>query len=206
MNGWRPISVTYQPATVATQPENVIADSHHSSARGSRSAAQPRVDTTTSRASWWPASAGPCRPSRERPRTPANTGGCWSRKSSSPLHLGVEIVAQDQARAVRAPRSRSRFARAAPSGMANSSSGAPRVVCQRPSIAAIFAGWCSSVFRPCWSPTKICSGISSAASVSPTRSTFGARTRTRVPLSSCQARQAARAGTRRSAPRRAACG
>ena len=24
-----------------------------------------------------------------------------------------------------------------------------------PSIAAIFAGWCSSVFRPCWSPTKI---------------------------------------------------
>ncbi|MNC93887.1 hypothetical protein D3C83_106170 [compost metagenome] len=32
--GWRPISVTSQPASVATQPEKVNAAKHHSSQRG----------------------------------------------------------------------------------------------------------------------------------------------------------------------------
>ena len=32
--GWRPISVTYQPASVDTQPENVIAVSAYSSVLG----------------------------------------------------------------------------------------------------------------------------------------------------------------------------
>src|SRR5438045_9052744 len=42
MNGCRPISVTYQPASVATQPEKVMAVSTHSSGRGRALAAQPR--------------------------------------------------------------------------------------------------------------------------------------------------------------------
>jgi hypothetical protein len=42
MKGWRPISVTYQPATVATQPEKVMPARPHSSGRGSCCAAQPR--------------------------------------------------------------------------------------------------------------------------------------------------------------------
>ncbi len=33
--GWRPISVTYQPASVATQPEKVMPTSPHISSRGS---------------------------------------------------------------------------------------------------------------------------------------------------------------------------
>ena len=32
-----------------------------------------------------------------------------------------------------------------------------------PSIAAIFAGWCSSVLRPCWSPAKIWIGATISA-------------------------------------------
>ena len=43
MNGWRPISVTYQPASVATQPEKLIAVSPHSNARGNRSASHARA-------------------------------------------------------------------------------------------------------------------------------------------------------------------
>ena len=32
--GWRPISVTYQPASVATQPENAMPESNHSQGLG----------------------------------------------------------------------------------------------------------------------------------------------------------------------------
>ena len=85
------------------------------------------------------------------------------------LHLAVRVVRQDQARRlgnldreIVAPRLRV--------GHANSTSGTPRSVFQIASIAAIFAGWCSSVFSPCWSPTKICSGASTAATTTPVRS------------------------------------
>ncbi|MNC91181.1 hypothetical protein D3C83_73880 [compost metagenome] len=37
-------------------------------------------------------------------------------------------------------------------------------------MAAIFAGWCSSVLRPCRSPTSTCSGASTAATSAPVRS------------------------------------
>ncbi len=49
------------------------------------------------------------------------------------------------------------------SGKPMSVSGAPRSVCHSASIAAIFAGWCSSVFRPCRSPTTIWIGTRTAA-------------------------------------------
>ena len=55
-------------------------------------------------------------------------------------------------------------------GSANSTSGAPRSVFHSASIAAIFAGWCSSVFNPCRSPAKICSGAITAAITTPVRS------------------------------------
>ena len=54
------------------------------------------------------------------------------------------------------------------------------------SIAATFCGWCSSVLRPCWSPTNICSGTSTAATVSATRSTSGVDTFP-APRRSCHA-------------------
>ena len=41
---------------------------------------------------------------------------------------------------------------------------------RRADKAAIFAGWCSSVFRPCRSPTAICTGIRMAPSQVPTLS------------------------------------
>ena len=52
--------------------------------------------------------------------------------------------------------------RASSSGRPNSTSGTPRSVSQIASMAAIFAGWCFSVFRPCRSPSTICTGMSSA--------------------------------------------
>src|SRR5258708_18713931 len=58
--------------------------------------------------------------------------------------------------------------------MAKSTSGAPRSVCQSASTAAIFAGWCSSVFKPCWSPTRICTGTRVAATIRPARNVFAA--------------------------------
>ena len=42
MKGWRPISVTVQPATVASQPENVMPARPHNSGRGNSAAVQPR--------------------------------------------------------------------------------------------------------------------------------------------------------------------
>ncbi|MNH21602.1 hypothetical protein D3C79_814190 [compost metagenome] len=46
------------------------------------------------------------------------------------------------------------------SGMPNRISGTPcpGVLLQWPSTAAIFAGWCLSVFRPCTSPITTCNG------------------------------------------------
>jgi len=52
---------------------------------------------------------------------------------------------------------------AASSGIPNRISGAPAFVSKWPSIAAIFAGWCSSVLSPWKSPVTICSGATIAA-------------------------------------------
>ncbi len=49
------------------------------------------------------------------------------------------------------------------SGQPNRINGAPRCVSKWPSMAAILAGWCSSVLRPCWSPAKIWIGATMAA-------------------------------------------
>ena len=49
------------------------------------------------------------------------------------------------------------------SGQPNRMSGWPAPVSQCPSMAAILAGWCSSVLRPCWSPATIWIGATSAA-------------------------------------------
>src|SRR5438105_2391348 len=57
---------------------------------------------------------------------------------------------------------------------AKSTSGAPSRVSHSASIAAIFAGWCSSVLSPCRSPTTICSGTSTAATRAAKRSVLPA--------------------------------
>ncbi len=64
------------------------------------------------------------------------------------------------------------FSFAASSGQANSTSGTLGPVFQLASMAAIFCGWCSSVFSPCWSPAKIWIGIRMAAVKTPVRSAF----------------------------------
>ncbi|MNV61183.1 hypothetical protein D3C71_1536810 [compost metagenome] len=71
-------------------------------------------------------------------------------------------------------------------GRPNSVSGAPFSVCQMPSMAAILAGWCSSVLRPCRSPMKICSGITTATAVMAVRRALRVPSLA-VPLMSCQA-------------------
>lgn len=51
------------------------------------------------------------------------------------------------------------------SGQPNSSNGvgSPDELSQCPSMAAIFAGWCSSVFSPWKSPITACTGATSSA-------------------------------------------
>ena len=71
-------------------------------------------------------------------------------------------------------------------GQPNSVSGALFSVCQMASIAAILAGWCASVFSPCMSPARICSGIAIAAATTPARSALRVPPLD-VPRSNCQA-------------------
>jgi hypothetical protein len=69
------------------------------------------------------------------------------------LQFGIDVVREDQAgqlghldRVIRALLSSF--------GQPTSVSGALFSVCQMPSMAAILAGWCCSVFRPCMSPAR----------------------------------------------------
>ena len=68
-----------------------------------------------------------------------------------------QAVGQDQAAEVRDLDRVAASSRCAMSGQPNRISGtlSPGVFSQWPSIAAILAGWCSSVLRPCRSPTTI---------------------------------------------------
>ena len=129
MNGWRPISVTYQPATVATQPEKVIAAQATTAARAAgRSAAQPlrrhSHQPTQLVASISTPDADHHAEGPEHRRAPA---GARSRKSFEPLHLAVEVVASGSGSRASGSAISKWFSRAASSGIANSSSGAPRV-------------------------------------------------------------------------------
>ena len=105
MKGWRPISVTYQPASVATQPEKVMpASSQQQRARqrvaGCQRARRQRSTQPTSDI----ASISMPMPTITRKRqNTAATGGCASRKLVQPLDLAVEVVRQDQAGELRAP-------------------------------------------------------------------------------------------------------
>ena len=90
-----------------------------------------------------------------------------SPNSFSPFSSPLALVREDQRARRRAARSRSRCGASPRSGIAKSTSGAPFSVCQSASIAAIFAGWCLSVLRPCRSPTKACTGARIAATTMP---------------------------------------
>jgi len=164
-HGWRPISVTIQPASVATQPMKVAPAKVHSNQRG---AATPRRVIQAPNH----ASASIAKPSPTMMRKAKNTGatgGTSAPKSSSPC----SSPSGSWRRIRLAPpgiESAQSLWRVFSFGIANSSSGTPLPPCQMASIAAILAGWCSSVFRPCWSPAKICSGASSAAIAIPVRS------------------------------------
>ena len=164
-HGCRPISVTSQPASVAIQPEKVNPAKVHSSQRGGaaplRSIQAPSHDsaiismpmpTITRNAKNTGATGGVCGAKASRPFTSAS-GSCLRIRLAP---FGISIA--------KSLRCFSAF------GIANSTSGTPFSVFQIASIAAIFAGWCSSVLRPCRSPTKACTGASTAASTTPVRS------------------------------------
>ena len=97
------------------------------------------------------------RPSPGSAKNSGATGGTSGAKASMPLQLGVGIVLQDQARALR-NLDREVVAPASPRWAPRTAPAARRFpVFQIASIAAIFAGWCSSVLSPCRSPTTTCS-------------------------------------------------
>ena len=85
------------------------------------------------------------------------TGGMAGSKSSSPCTTASGSCLSRRL-AARGISIAYRLARAASSGIAISTSGAPLRVSQRPSIAAIFAGWCSTLSSPCRSSSSTCNG------------------------------------------------
>ena len=163
-HGWRPISVTIQPHERRDPAGEREARRRPTAASAARRA--PLRVAQVPIPGEQPASARPCRPCAEREEERRDRRAIRL-EGVDALHLARRIVREDQAArvrnldrevvALRPSRSGSRRARAACS----------RSVFQSASIAAIFAGWCSSVFRPCWSPTKICTGASIAAASKP---------------------------------------
>ena len=98
MNGWRPISVTNQPATVATQPENVIAANAPQQRTRQACAAPSCCAGTSTTPSQLVASISTPMPTITRnAQNTGSTGGWRSRKLVQALDLAVELVAQDEA-------------------------------------------------------------------------------------------------------------
>ena len=90
MKGWRPISVTYQPATVATQPEKVMPANSHSSARGSRAGCQ-RARRYSHQPSQLVASISMPMPTMMRKaKNSGSGGGCALAEVVQALDLAVE--------------------------------------------------------------------------------------------------------------------
>ena len=85
MNGWRPISVTYQPATVAIQPENVIAATLHSSALGSLPGCQPARRNLHHPSQLTSSISTPMPTMTRNAMNTGSTGGCASRNSFRPF-------------------------------------------------------------------------------------------------------------------------
>ena len=86
MKGWRPISVTYQPATVATQPEKVMPASTHSSGRGKAPAPPARAPRHSHQPTQLTASISMPMPTMTRkPKNTGATGGCAPGNSFRPL-------------------------------------------------------------------------------------------------------------------------
>ena len=160
--------------------------------RGSRSASPAaRAGTATSRPSWSASISMPM-PTMiaEARRTPAATGGCAIAELVQALDLAVGVVRQDQAAEPAAPRSRSGSLRLSASGIANSSSGAPRSVSQTPSIAAIFAAGAPACSGRAGRRRRSAAG-SAPRRPSGRRAAPAAPSVPATPRSSCQARQAA---------------
>jgi hypothetical protein len=85
MKGWRPISVTYQPATVATQPEKVMPTRTHSSGRFHAAARQPARRPIHQPTQLTSSISVPTPTMTRKAQNTGATGGCRSRNSSRPL-------------------------------------------------------------------------------------------------------------------------
>ena len=147
--GWRPLSVTTQPAITATKPSHQPCATGHRYQRLSNS--RPRHH---SQAPTRPAAIirNPMPTMMRKAKNTGTTGGRsaggtllrpGNRPSGSCLRMseapcGIEIS--------------KRFSSAFSSGQANSTSAPGLLPSQCASIAAILIGWCSSVLSPCWSP------------------------------------------------------
>ena len=166
--GWRPISVTSQPASVATHPEKVnAAKVQRSHAGGNALRSRRRLPHDRSSIST------PTPTMTRNDQNTGATGGTSSPKALRPLTSPSSwcVRMSDAALGMLSAKS---LRRSASLMTAKSTSGAPRSVCHSASMAAILAGWCASVLSPCRSPTTICSGTSTAASFAPKRSVFSA--------------------------------
>lgn len=84
MYGWRPISVTYQPATVATQPENVMPASVHSSGRGKAPASQRRLRAIHQPTQLTASISSPTPTMRRKAKKIGATGGADPRTPTTP--------------------------------------------------------------------------------------------------------------------------
>ena len=108
--------------------------------------------------------ASRCRPSRGSSRT---RSARWAARLGRPglqaLDHAVPVDGSGSGCRASGSRARSACVSASMSGSRTGSAAAPALVSQCPSIAAILAGWCSSVLRPCRSPATIWIGATNAA-------------------------------------------
>ena len=151
VHGWRPISVVYQPASMATRPLGPI---HRAQRRNRRE--RHRVPRQRSHALQMP-SAIISMPSPAMMRKDQNTTAEGGRSRGANSFKAGIVPFQSCAR-IRPPRrgisTLYRVSSRSMSGQPNRISGVPSppLFSQWPSMAASLAGWCSSVFKPCRSP------------------------------------------------------
>ena len=176
IHGWRPLSVTTQPAMMATKP------SHQPCDTGPGTSAARTAGRATTRARRSSPIKIRISPMPTMMRKAKNTGidrrPIPRRNALQARKQAVRIVREDERRCRLRDRNleavRLRLARPA----RRTARGRPACEpSQCASMAAILIGWCSSVLRPCWSPMKSCSGASTAPCRAPCASWCALRRR-----------------------------
>ncbi len=148
MKGWRPISVTYHPAMVATQPAKVIAANSLSIGRGiageipAIAPMPPQADPADQQHQ----DAGPHHDPEAPEHRKDRRMGRWKLVQS--LDFAVSIMPEDQAREFWYRQFETVGSRRVIRDRETAAAARRALVSQIPSIAAIFCGWCWSVLSP----------------------------------------------------------